>query len=90
MYKLQIYNNYIYIYNNNINVYSYISMQVIWEELYSAKSSRDKCTLYQLQNLIDRRDVSSDPKGNLHACQSFLTVVIEAEILVAFVATHKL
>ena len=65
-------------------------MQVIWEELYSTKSSRDKCTLYQLRNLIDRRDISSDPKGNLHACQSFLTVVIEAEILAAFVATHHL
>lgn len=65
-------------------------VQVIWEELYLTKLSRDKCTLYQLWNLIDWRDISSDPKGKLHACQSFLKVVIEAEILAAFVATHHL
>lgn len=39
---------------------------------------------------VDRRDVSTDPNGNLHACQSFLTVVIEAEILAAFASIHKL
>ena len=46
--------------------------------------------MYQLWNLIDRRDISSDPKGKLHACQSFLKVVIESEILAAFVGSHDL
>ena len=57
--------------------------QVIWQELYSTKSARDKCSLYQLRNLIDRKDVTTEPKGTMHACQSFLTVVLEAEILAA-------
>jgi L1 cell adhesion molecule like protein len=61
--------------------------QVIWQELYSPKSARDKCSLYQLRNLIDRRDVTSDPKGTLHACQSFLKVVIETEVLAALAGT---
>ena len=65
-------------------------MQVLWQELYSTKSSRDKCTLYQLRNLIDRRDVTAEPKGTLHACQSFLTVVVEAEVLAAFAVTNNL
>lgn len=46
--------------------------------------------MYQLRNLIDRRNITSDPKGNLHACQSFLKVVVESEILVAFAGSHDL
>ena len=58
--------------------------------MYSTTSSNDKCTLYQLRNLIDRRNITSDPKGNLHACQSFLNVVTESEILAAFAGCHDL
>ena len=57
---------------------------VIWDTLYSTSSSRDKCTLYQIRTLIDRRNVVKDPKKDLHACQSFLTVVLEALILSTF------
>lgn len=62
----------------------YPNPQVIWESLYSTSSTRDKCTLYQLRTLIDRRNVVQDPKKDLHACQSFLSVVLEAVILAVF------
>ena len=64
--------------------------QVIWEELYSTSSVRDKGTLYQLRTLIDRRNVVSDPKKDLHACQSFLHTVLESTILAVFAAQHSL
>ena len=54
------------------------------------RSFGKSCTLYQLSNLIDRRDVSSDSKEKMHACQSFLTVDLEAEILAAFTASQNL
>ena len=63
--------------------------QVIWEELYSTSSVRDKGSLYQLRILIDRRNVVSDPKKDLHACQSFLHTVLEATILAVFASQHS-
>ena len=41
--------------------------QVIWQVLYSVQSGRDKGTLYQIRNLIDRRNVVQDLKRDLHA-----------------------
>ena len=35
--------------------------QVIWQVLYSVQSGCDKGTLYQIRNLIDRRNVVQDP-----------------------------
>ena len=64
--------------------------EIIWDELYSTKAARDKCTSYQFRNLIDRRDVTANPKGKLNECQSFLTVVLEAEILTALTASLQL
>ena len=58
--------------------------QVIWEELYSTSSVRDKGTLYQLRALIDCRNVVSDPKKDLHACQSFYGLPQAAPILFSF------
>lgn len=61
--------------------------QVIWDAMYSTSSSCDLCTLYQLCTLIDRQDVVQDPKKDLHACQSFLSVVLEGLILAVFTST---
>ena len=44
-------------------------------------SSLDKGTLYRLHSLIDQRSVVNDPKKELHASQSLLSVVLEAQIL---------
>ena len=49
--------------------------------LYPFSSSLDKGTLYQLHSLIDRRSVVNDLKKDLHASQSLLSVVLEAQIL---------
>ena len=64
--------------------------QVIWITLYSTSSSQDKGTLYQLRSLIDRRNVVADPKKDLHACQSFLSVVLEAQILAVFATKYNI
>lgn len=46
--------------------------------------------MYQLRNLIDHCIITSDPKGNVHACQNFLNVVTESESLFAFAGCHDL
>jgi len=43
----------------------------------------DGGTLYQLRNLINRRNVVSDPSNNVTACEDFFLMVVEAHILSA-------
>lgn len=43
----------------------------------------DGGTLYQLRNLINRRNVVSVPKNNVAACEEFFLLVVEAHILAA-------
>ena len=43
----------------------------------------DKGTLYQLRNLINRRNVVKDTKKNVAACEDFILLLIEAHILAA-------
>ena len=64
--------------------------QVIWQTLYSTSSACDQGTLYQLRNFIDRRNVVQDPKKDLHSCQSFLSVVLEALILAVFASATEI
>lgn len=40
-------------------------------------------TLYQLRNLINRRNVVSDPSKDVNACEDFFVLVVTAHILVA-------
>jgi len=51
--------------------------------LYKCSSSADKGTLYQLRNLIQRRNVVSDPIRNMNAFEDFFTTVVEAHVLAA-------
>ena len=44
----------------------------------------DGGTLYQLRNLINRRNVVSDPSNNVNACEDFLELVVTAHVLAAF------
>ena len=46
-------------------------MQVIWNRLYNTKSSMDHCTLYQLRDLINRRNVVTEVKKDVNACEDF-------------------
>lgn len=43
----------------------------------------DKGTLYQLRNLINRRNVVSDPTDNLSACEEFFLLVVEGHLISA-------
>jgi len=40
-------------------------------------------TLYQLRNLINRRNVVSDPSKDVNACEDFFVLIVTAHILVA-------
>ena len=57
--------------------------QAIWKRLYKCSSSTDQGTLYQLRNLIDRRNVVTKPIKAVDACEDFLICVVEAHILAA-------
>ena len=56
-------------------------MQVIWRRLYSGSSVMDCGTMYQLRNLVNRRNVVSDPKDNEAACEDFMITVTDAHVL---------
>ena len=44
-----------------------ISLQVIWQNLYSTVSSRDIGTMFAARNVVNARNVSNDPSGNYYA-----------------------
>ena len=46
-------------------------------------SAREHSTLYQLRNLINRKNVINKPKSNFNACDDFFEVIITAHILAA-------
>ena len=64
-----------------------MQLQVIWKRLYKCSSSKDVGTLYQLRNLINRRNVVSDPTRDVTACEEFFLLVVEAHILYAAMDT---
>ena len=47
------------------------------------ESRGDQGTLYQLKNIIQRRNVVSDPKDNFNACSDFLNIILDAHITMA-------
>ena len=58
-------------------------VQVIWKQLYSCSSSSDHGTLYQLRNLINRRNVVVDPKRDVNACEDFFVLTVKCYIIAA-------
>ena len=60
-----------------------MQLQVIWDMLYTEDSAADQCTLYQLRNLINRRNVPKDPKQDVNATEDFLQLVTDAHIVAA-------
>ena len=53
----------------------------MWKRLYSKKSCRDRGTLYQLRNLLNRTAINVDPSKNMKATEDFLTVVLNGYII---------
>ena len=64
-----------------ITVYFYC--QVVWKRLYSTCSGIDGGTLFQLRNLINRRNVVKDVKKDLNSCEEFMELITKAHILSA-------
>ena len=58
-------------------------LQVIWKQLYRTSSGMDAGTMYQLRNLINRRNVVKTPKDSVAACEDFFLLLTEAHILAA-------
>ena len=56
---------------------------MIWNQLYNAKSAKDKGTLTQLQNVIYRSNVPTTVKNNFSAAQDFFDLVLEAHVTAA-------
>ena len=57
----------------------------MWARLYKTNSSQDGGTLYQLRNLINRRNVVGDPKKDMNACEDFFELVTKAHVLAAII-----
>ena len=63
------------------------SLQVIWGRLYKSCSAMEKGTLFQLRNLINRRNVVSDVIKHLTACEEIMEVVTVAHVISAAINT---
>ena len=62
----------------------------MWTRLYKTNSSQDGGSLYQLRNLINRRNVVNDPKKDMNACEEFFELVTKAHILAAVLTTLEM
>ena len=59
------------------------SLQVIWKRLYDAASGMDGGTLYQLRNVINRRNITKNTTSNVTATEEYFLLVTEAHIVTA-------
>lgn len=60
-----------------------ITFKVMWKRLYSKTSCVDRGTLFQLRNLIRRRNVPSKCKKDTNSCKDFITIVVTGHIISA-------
>ena len=56
---------------------------MVWKRLYSTCSGIDGGTLFQLGNVINRRNVVKDVKNGLNSCEKFMELITPAHILSA-------
>ena len=50
----------------------------------------DGGTLFQIRNLINRRNVVKDPTKNMNACEDFFTLLTESHILSAAMTVFEM
>ena len=55
----------------------------MWKRLYDIKSGMERGTLYQLRNLINRRNVKKEVKSDVNAIEDFFEVVVTGYIICA-------
>jgi hypothetical protein len=60
-----------------------VLLEIIWKRLYKTSSCIDQGTLYQLRNLVNRRNVVSDPHKDVNACEDFLLLVVKCHVVCA-------
>ncbi|XP_070548874.1 uncharacterized protein [Ptychodera flava] len=60
--------------------------KVLWNRLYSTKSSRDTGTMHQIRNAVNRRNVCNDPSVNFNSSKDFLEIYTEAHIISALLS----
>ena len=58
--------------------------------MYKCTSTRDRGTLYQLRNAINRRNVVEKPVRAVSACEEFFVLVAEAHIVTAAMAAFNM
>lgn len=67
-----------------------MSLQSIWNILFKTKSSMERGTLFQLRNLINRRNVTSKPKSDVNATEDFFELVVTGYIIAAAMSHLKM
>lgn len=65
-----------------------VSQQIVWARFYNTSSILDKGTLYNLQNVVNRRNVSASVDDDFNACEDFFKSVMECHVVAA--AMHHL
>ena len=73
-----------------LHIITLLCVQVIWNRLYDTSSGMDVGTLFQLRNLINRRNIVKDPTSNVAASEDFILLVTEAHILSAAMTVLKM
>ncbi len=61
----------------------YVFLQLAFQNLYSASSGYDKCTLYADRTLINRQNVKSDVSSAVNPCRQFFTLEVHARVIAA-------
>eukprot|EP00731_Ephydatia_muelleri_P006704 Em0003g952a len=70
-------------FGHDIAPFLLIDAQVIWKRLYSSCSGMDTGTLFQLRNVINRRNVITDVSKDLIACEEFMQLATIAHVVSA-------
>ena len=66
--------------------HSHNSIYFIWSRLYKYSSASNKGTMYQLRNLINRRNVRNKPDKDVNACEDFFLSFVRSPIIAAAIS----
>lgn len=66
-----------------IHVHLILLFQLLYNRFFSGKSDVDSCTLYSDRTLINRRNVTSDPKSSYRPNRDFFLIVLKSRVIAA-------
>ena len=55
---------------------------MIWKRLYKTSSASDSGTLFQLRNLLNRKNIGISPKKDVNSHEDFFHLIVDAHVLV--------